>query len=723
MAGRRIVAAGVAVSALAMATTVQGHALQDQPGAKAMNTVPADDADTSTTVVVTGKTPPVIHKADRTVYDLKDNPQAATGNLSDVLNTLPSVNATPDGNVTIRGQGSVQILIDGKPATAMKGANRANSLQSLPANTVSKIEVVTNPGAQYQSNSAAVINIITKQSQKRGAAGDLTVNAGPENRFNAAVNGNWGLGKLTLNGGLSFRQDGRSTVSHTDRTHSDADGAPLSVMQEDYRLVGSVRVMTLDAGLAYAVSDKDSLSLSGQLSKRRLSRHITDRIHLYDGNNVLTSDTLTTSAGPEDQDSSSLNMGYKHKGSREGETFNLSLRHEEFDPFSDRSYSVRGIDDLAEMSAYRIMHSGHQLTDELSGDYVLPLSGDRQWTAGFDYESSRDQSYNYTANINLRTQAETADDSQTNGFLIEQTLSASYVTYQMPVGPWSLQGGLRVENMLTRLRESRLVPYTEISDVQWSPSLYFNRQLTDDNAVKVSYSRRIERPTAYDLNPVISNTGSQDFFIGNPYLKPAEIQSLEAGYSHSDRPFSYEATLYYRRNNNSITDYSYFLSNTVLVSTRENAGKGSAGGLDMSLDANPTAKISYSLSADVFYNELEAFISDVQTKHSGMSYESKASFTYRPRAFEDIQLSVQSYGRILTAQGTQSGFTLVNLSYSRQLTQRLKLIATGYNILDTGRYTNITQTSQLRDQTRARFQGQIFYIGLGYKLGAAKADE
>jgi outer membrane receptor protein involved in Fe transport len=717
MARRLIgITTGFAVSVLALATAAEARAfLQAEPASS------TDNDAAETTVVVTGKTPAVVHKADRTVYDLKDNLQATTGTVADTLNTLPSVAVTTDGNVTVRGQGSVQILVDGKPVTALKGANRANTLQSMPANSISKIEVVTNPGAQFRSDSATVINIITKQSSRRGGTGDAIVNIGQEGRYNASVNGTYGFGRLSLNGGLSLREDGRQTTSHTDRTHYGTDGAPLSLMQEDYRLVSHLRIGTLDAGLSYVLSDTDSLALNSQLSVRRFGRQINDRIRVYDAEATLLSDTLTTSAGPEDQDNRSLNLIYKHKGRRDGETLNFSLRHEEVDPYSDRAYLAQDYNSLVETGTYRIVRNGRQLTDALSGDYVLPLSGDRQWTAGLDIENSLNQS-GYVAEVADLSDV-TSFTSDSSRFFIGQALSAGYFTYQAPLGKWMVQGGLRVENMLTRLRQGRLDPITETSDVQWNPSLYLSRDLTDANGVKLSYSRRIERPTPYDLNPLFNITGGQDIFIGNPYLKPSQIQSYEAGYSHSARPFSYEATLYYRRSENTITDYVYFLSDTTLVTRRENAGQSRAGGLDLSLDANPTPTISYSLSADIYYNELDAFLAGVETHHSGTSVNGKASLTWKPDKGEDFQLTVQTYGRTLSAQGTQSGFTLTNLSYSRELSARLKVTATGYNIFNTGRYLNTSQTTQVRDDTRAVFRGHIFYVGLAYKLGAVKSGD
>ncbi|MDE1193073.1 MAG: outer membrane beta-barrel family protein [Arachidicoccus sp.] len=714
---------GFTVSALFITTAVQGHVLQDQPKAEARETLPAETDTATTTIIVTGQTPPVVYKADRTVYDLKGSLQTSSGTVADVLNTLPSVNATPDGNVTVRGQGAVQILVDGKPVMALTGSNRANSLQSMMANTISKIEVVTNPGAQFRSDSATIINIVTKQSQQRSGTGELTLNAGESGHYNASVSGSQNLGKLSLNGGLSLREDGRLMISHADRTHFDSDGNTQNLMHEDYQVHNHVRMVTLDAALSYALSDKDNLSLTGQATQRSFTRHIEDRIKIYNAEGQLSDDTITRSSGPENQDTASLILTYKHKGLKEGESFNISWRHEEVDPYSQRNYRVYDPDSQALVRAYDLSRNDRQLTDNVSGDYVLPLSGDRQWTAGFDIESNRNQSYNYALDIDIATGAETTNTSQTDRFLINQTLSAAYATYEAPVFDWTLQGGIRVENMQTDLRQSRLESYTRTSDTQWSPSLYLSRDISEANGIKLSYSQRIERPTANDLNPLTTNTGGQDIFIGNPYLKPSQTQSFEASYNHSTRPFSYEATLYYRRSKNTLTDYVYFVSDTVLVTTRENAGKGLAGGLDLSLDANLSSKISYSLSADIFYNELETNFERMETHNSGMSYESKASLTFKPYKPDNIQLSLQSYGRTLSAQGTQSGYTLLNLSYSHQLSPRLKLITNGYNIFDSGRYRNISRTVQVRDDTRVIFRGPNLYIGLSYKLGPIKSDD
>ena len=206
------------------------------------------DAAPSTTVVVTAKTPPVVHKIDRSVYDLKNNPQATTGSVSDVLATLPSVTVDANGNVSVRG-GSVQVLVDGKPSAALKGANLATALQTMPANRIAKIEVITNPGAEFHTDAATVINIITRPATGKAPTGTLIVNAGAQARYNAALSGEAGFGKWTFSGGLSQREDQRSNYINVDRITTTPASSDVTWMRTLMRLFSAKWVSKAPAGV------------------------------------------------------------------------------------------------------------------------------------------------------------------------------------------------------------------------------------------------------------------------------------------------------------------------------------------------------------------------------------------------------------------------------------------------------------------------------------------
>ncbi len=695
-------AKAAAVAAM-VATPVMAHvAPQDTNGSS-----------DSTTVVVKGKTPDVVHKIDRSVYDLRNSPQAATGSVSDVLATLPSVNVDQNGGVSVRGA-STQVLIDGKPSAALKGANLATALQSMPANTVAKIEVITNPGAEFHTDAATVINIITRQSLGGSSSGTLIANIGTAGRHNATLSGQVSRDKWTFTGSLSSRQDQRSNYVDVDRITS----APSHFVQAS-RVKVHIYATQLDGGVTYAASDRDSFSLNGDVSIRIRPRVDSSRFVFLDPSNIVTSDSTTSDRGRQYFNSASLDGQWKHKGQRDGETFTLLAHHEEDENLRDYRY-----DDVSALPAapdvlYRRAHGSRELTDNLSGDYVLPLGQDQQFKAGFEEQSDQSEDRNTATDTVGGT--EIVNAALSNRFLVGQTLDAAYVDYQQPFGKWIAEAGLRLETMRTKLQQTREDAPIRTWDVQWSPSLYLNRSLGDNGKLRFSYSHRIDRPDAESLNPLDYVLDAQDIQVGNPYLRPGQTESFEAGYDYTTRAVTFNGTLYARQTRDTITEYTYYRhpGDTVLIISLINAGRGSQDGLDLSLNLHPAGKLSYSLNSDIYGLSQTAPVSATASqRQSILTHNSKATIDWAVTDRDTVEIQALLNGKSLSAQGTNSGTNLLNLTWSRKINPRLKLVGTATDILNSVRIRQIVQTDQYRDNTLIRIPGRIVYIGLTYKLGA-----
>jgi outer membrane receptor for ferrienterochelin and colicin len=174
---------------------------------------PADNSSTSSieTVVVQGQKLNVETRIDRKIYTVPEDAQSTLGTLSDILNVIPSVDVDPDGIVSLRGDPNVLVLIDGKPATQLQGANAGDVLQSIPASEIERIEILTTPPAQFKADGAAgVIDIVTrKRAAKESASASLTGSLGSGGRWLVGGNGNYGSKQLTASVTAGFREDYR----------------------------------------------------------------------------------------------------------------------------------------------------------------------------------------------------------------------------------------------------------------------------------------------------------------------------------------------------------------------------------------------------------------------------------------------------------------------------------------------------------------------------------
>ena len=184
-------------------------------------------------LVVTAQRPKTQTLIDRQVYTVSGNLQATTGSAADVLNEVPSVDVDADGNVTLRGDPNVTILVDGKRSAQFTGPNAGLSLQQFPASQIDRVEVMTNPPAQYTAEgSAGVINIITKRNRNPGVSGIARASVGNDGRYLVRLDGAYNTGPLKLSLGAGYRRDIRERLTTSDRAETDPDTGLVTASHE-----------------------------------------------------------------------------------------------------------------------------------------------------------------------------------------------------------------------------------------------------------------------------------------------------------------------------------------------------------------------------------------------------------------------------------------------------------------------------------------------------------
>ncbi len=698
------------VSATALLGLVAGHAMAqtNPPGTTG-----------TTTVVVNARTPPVVHKADRTVYNLQDNTFAVTGSVSDVLSTLPSVYVDPRGGVTVHGA-TAQIYVDGKPAPAFRG-NLAVALQAMPANTVAEIEVITNPGPEFRSDAHTIINLVTKKPHGQSPAGELTVNVGADAKYDQTLLGSFGVGKWTFNGSIGLRQDRNTYTEGQNRVSLDASGNPASQLVENEAASKHLDSTTLDGTTTYSATSNDSVSLAIDATSRLGERRMNDAFAISSPVTAAAAETDTTSYGPYHSGTLSLTGTYKHTDPTGG-NFTLRGMHEEDDSFQDYRYDQVDLTPVAPNVLDRSADFQRALTDNLTGDYVRTPGTDTEFKSGFDVESARIQFYNLGSTIDAATGTETLDPAFTQRFLADDRMAAAYASYQAPLGKWLILGGLRVENMLTRLTDARADGYSQISDTFWSPSLFLSRNLTTDSKIRFSYSRHITRPQNQSLDPTPVFEDPNDVYQGNPNLKPSSEDSYEANYNLTTKPFSLDATAYYRDTANAFTDYAYAQTpkSNVLVWSTENAGRSQRSGLDFSLGFHPSKAVEINLSTDLYGSSMDAPYDGLNIHQAIGSYLTKAALTWQGTSEDNVQLNYQVWGPQLIAEGTQSGAQWLGVTYEHKLGAKLKVTASVFDVLDSVKYHETQRPPQFQDVASYFYPRRSAYIGLDYKFGAGK---
>jgi outer membrane receptor protein involved in Fe transport len=697
-------------------------AMAQEAPAAADSAAKPDDA--PTTVTVEGKK--AQNKIDRQVYDNTKDIDSQTGTAADALNKVPSVNVDPTGNVTLRGNSSVQVYVDGKPSVMMQGDNRAGALQSMSSGDIDSIEVMTNPGAQFSSEgSGGIINLVMRKNRKPGTSGAINANVG-DGRYNASLNGARNTGKYTLSGGLNIRHDDRPSRSGSVMSRLDADGNTTSSTEQSGQSEGQNDNVSANAGIDYNLGENDSIGSQIAWSRREMDNDNQETYANYDAAGVYQGGYNRTSHNTGPRDDFSFDLNWNHTGKLAGESLKTDLRFGR-STGNTATEAVNTNSNGSTDTETRISQSDFH-NAVFSVDYVRPF-GEAQMTTGIQITQDNNSFSNFATGKNAA--------ALTNDFAYGQTLSAAYITWQQPIGEkWTVMGGLRAEalDLDTENFGAPDVPGTPSDDTashinytKISPSAFATYTLNDSTKLRFSYSHRLRRPQAQDLNPFVTYRDEQNVSQGNPDLKPEETDSFEAGYEKSAGKISYQIRAYYRKTDNEISDYSYYLPVTdpdapqVLLTTKRNFGDSQSGGLEGNFDGKLTSKLSLRLNGNLAYTKLDAASQTRDTEATTLS--GRISFDYAATTKDRFQISYFARGKQLTGQGYRAPFGFGNMSYRHQMTPKAALVVTVQDPFRTAKFKTVVDTDTVYSESSRSMQGQAIMVGLSYTLGGASASK
>jgi outer membrane receptor for ferrienterochelin and colicin len=672
-------------------------------------------------VVVIARKPKVETLIDRTVYDVKTDLQSKTGTAVDVLQNVPSVEVDADGNVSLRGDPNVTILIDGKPSAQFAGGNAGLGLQELPASDIERIEVMTNPPAQYKAEgSAGVINIITRKSRPPGVAGVLQANYGDDGRYNASGNMTYASGPLTLTAGLSLRKDFRRRIITDARSAIDPASGQLEASRETLneglrRTYGQAK-----AGMDYALTPRTTVGASIRHQEAEGPR------------DFLQTDASATAAGVPLSASERVSQGYEwdknageeahleQKLGRADETLTLSFKRTVTNERERYRLDDTHILPVSPPDEQHLHLTENLAVDEVSVEYARPMSHGRDLRLGYDFEDDRYQFHDFGDTVDPSTGGLIPNPLVTFDFRFHQQIHTGYGEVETPIGRGSAQAGLRLEQTRYTADLGLGAAASAKSYFRAYPSLHVEWPLTASAKLVFSAARRINRPDPGALNPFIDYQDIYNLRAGNADLLPEDVWSYEAGWQYDRKGVSASATGYYRFSRDAVTDIVRPVSGNVVLDTKTNLPKSRSGGLELTAAAPIIRGLTVNFSGNLFYNQIDATALGLPGLRSTVGFNAKASLEWRPTLADTFQATFSRSDRRLTPQGYIGAINLVNFGYRRQVTPGLAIIVTLSDAFN-GQRSRRFVLSPVLDDAYQRYQvGQVAYVGFVYSFGGTK---
>ncbi len=708
--GRRFVAVG-AVSILALVTAVSANAqvenkTQAETPAQASQQATASGQPASTpqpeasaAVVVKRKRAEVVDRIDRRIYDIKNDPDSQSGAAVDVLNKLPSVTVSPAGRLALRGDSNVTVLIDGKYPV-----NGNNTLQTLSAADIDRIEIITNPSAQYASDgTSGIINIITRKRHPYGLTGTLvtrltTLGWASANGSATLTEGPWSVtGRLNVS-----HFEGRNRMT-TDQTAPDSVHSLGRSHFTDNSLGAEVEV-------AYKLGDHQTLTLNGQdYPNWSLTHQSMD----------YTSSTrriVRASDGKSFNDYGAIEGIYDYNNDEAGRHFTVDATHSAWSndnhQLTSDTYSLPVVGN----AVYGDHDRWRGPQDDIKADYERRYSSGNVMTVGMEWQrngSSEAITYNDSGAI-----AGPHADGTRRDFAGYRTLTAAYLTYQHPlILGWTMLPGVRAEYEQLSIRSMGL--RVEPDAVRLYPSLHLSHAL-GTGKLKLSYSRRVDRPdvSQYDPALVVDTLNASQ---GNPDLKPSETDSYEAGYDYTKDKVSYDATVYYRALNNQISTFSSDIGNGVILTRPVNAGHSQSGGVELTLKRPVTAKWKMSLNTNLFYRTVPLVAGGSDQSRGTFSYSGNATLEYDATGGDEFQANLSVTGRQTDIQGYTRGNSRLDLTWKHDISKTLSVVVVANDIFNTQDWTTIINTPDFKSRTFQAASDRMLRISLTRKFGAPAA--
>ena len=476
-------------------------------------------------VEVMGKKSTFVNSIDRKTFNVGEDLMSKTGSLSDLLQNVPSVQVDIDGNVSLRGSENVTILINGKPS-AMMNLNRAAVLQQIPANSIEKIDVITNPSAKYKPDgTSGIINIVLKKNKSLGMNGNASVNAGNNSRYNSSIAINYNPGKLNFYGNAGIRQDERQRINIIS-TQTLVNGRETSLINNNS--VSNARPISniIGGGVDYKLNDKNKFGVSANYN-HRFQRQEDVSVYTVDSLSSKLEDYNRNRYLPELETDLELVSTYQHNFGKEGHDLNLNYTSS-FTKESENNYYTNIYRLPSVQTFYDNMFYHHKNNEsQFLAEYSNPISESSKLEAGFELDNLRNDMDLHRDTTAINQNLFVKDVSRSNQFIRSENTSVLYLTFEHEMGKFGFLAGLRGEITNT---SANLVTKNAVINNQYNrlyPTLHTSYKISTGHELQLNYSHRIRRPEDEQLNPFPEYQDLRNVRVGNPNLKPEDIHSFE----------------------------------------------------------------------------------------------------------------------------------------------------------------------------------------------------
>ena len=681
-------------------------------------------------IEVIGEKTEIEIKLDKTVYNIGKDLTLKGSSVSDVLDNLPSLEVDIDGNVSLRGNQSVRILINGKPS-GLVGISSNDALKQFPSESVEKVEVITSPSARYNAEgTAGIINIVLRKNKLAGLNGSASLNLGDPRRVGISTNLNFRTKKISLFGNIGdnstkyingFKNETEYFTAREKNNFLYENGERNSEINSNY----------YNGGIEYFFNEKTSFVASFVNSS---SDGLTNTSNLID----QTFDNINSlSERLEDENEIDENKEFSFNFSKK---FNDKGHELTIDYQKEKSFEIESSSILnSKLKPIYVRYLSEKIkTDENQNselykiDYVLPIGEEGQFEAGFR-RSNQHQKIDYLVEKEDNLGNYISDNNLSNTLLYNEKVNAYYTQYGNKKNNFSFLLGLRFEESITNVTQVVNGDNTKKKYNDLFPTLNLALELKEDETITLGYNRRIRRARSYFINPFPSRSSITNIFQGNPNIEPTYSNGIDLGYLKRFLQTTINGSIYFRKSTGEFTFITESTGESILVNgnlvpvirrTPINLASNSQTGVEFNV--NYTQSKLWRVRGNINF-----FESDLKGEYNGVVYDSK-NFSWSGglnnylKIFSSVdwQTSLSYRAPQKTAVSNRKARISSNTALSKDLMKdKLTLTFKVNDIFETQKWRIESFNENYRSYSESSWRGgRNFELNLIYRFNQKKSD-
>lgn len=664
-------------------------------------------------------------KLDKKIYNVGKDLTVRGGTVSDVLDNVPSVSVDVEGNVSLRGNENVRILINGKPS-GLVGLNSTDALRQLPADAIEKVEIITSPSARYDAEgTAGILNIILRRSKLQGINGAISTNVSYPLGYGVSGNINYRTGDFNFftTSGYNYREVPGNSNTFTEYFNGDN---PNTFLNEDRDFDRTQKGINTNLGVEWYINDKTSLTATVFYRDSNDESETANILTQYDADFNVTN--VSSRFDPETEDDTTLQyaVNFDKNFEKSGHKLTADFQYENSRE-AENSFIL--VDNILSEQVATIEEQDRLL---LQTDYVVPTSETAQFEFGYR-GNFLDLTTDYLVAF-LENDVFVPDANLSNVLNYREYVNAIYSQYGNKINDkFSFLVGLRMESTRITIDQLTSSDFDRKNYIGFFPTINLGYEINENQSITLGYNRRIRRPRSRFINPFPSRSSITNVFQGNPDIDPSYSNGVDLGYLNRMGKFTLNTSVYFQRSTDVFNFISEDTGQTVLLNGEEvpiirrtpiNLARNDRFGFEFTVTYNPSRKWRLNGNFNLFQSYNRGEFNGTNFDADNLSWFVRVNNKVTLPGSIDWQTRLFYSGPNEDAQNIRKGLFSANLAFSKDLFDENASIA--FNVSDvfnSRKRRSESFTDTFFSEGEFQWRERTFNLSFTYRFNQKKKNE